>query len=90
MNADTALWAEEIQLRYFREAPAWRKLEMAGGLTRAMLGLAENGLQGRHPQDSAAEIRRRLADMVLGPELAAKVYGPFILVDSKATCSVNA
>lgn len=85
MHADTAPWAEAIQMQFFREAPAWRKLEMAGELNRGMLLLAESGLYGRYPQASPAEIRRRLADMLLGAELAAQVYGPLVSVDDRAT-----
>lgn len=76
MHADTALWAEELQFKFFREAPAWRKLEMAGELTRGMLVLAETGLKNRNPGASPQEVRRLLADMLLGPDLAARVYGP--------------
>jgi hypothetical protein len=76
MHADTAPWAEALQLKFFREASPARKLEMAGDLTRGMLFLTESGLRSRHPQASAAEIRRRMADIMLGPELATKVYGP--------------
>ena len=75
MHADTDTWAEEIQLKFFREAPPWRKLEMAGQLTQGMMTLAESGLKSRHPQASPLELRRRLADMLLGPELANRVYG---------------
>ena len=75
MHADTSPWAEEIQLKFFREAPAWRKLEMAGELTLGMVLLAESGIQTRYPNEPQAKIRRRLADVVLGPELAEKVYG---------------
>lgn len=35
------------------------------------------GLRDRYPDDPPEKIRRRLADLLLGPELAAKVYGPF-------------
>jgi hypothetical protein len=38
--------------------------------------LALTGLRERHPQDSSAQLRRRLADLLLGKELAAKAYGP--------------
>ena len=38
--------------------------------------LALNGLHQRHPHASPEELRRRLADIRLGPELAARVYGP--------------
>ena len=75
MHADTASWADDLQLEFFREAPAWRKLEMAGQLTRGMRQLAESGLRSRYPQLSSAEMKRRLADILLGPELAARAYG---------------
>ena len=76
LNMDTAAWAEEIQFEFFRDAPAWRKLQMSAQLTSDMLNLAEVGLRDRHPEASTQEIRRRLADMVLGEELALAVYGP--------------
>ena len=90
LHADTDAWAEEIQFKFFREAPAWRKLEIAGDLTKGMLQLAESGLRSRHPQASPAEIRRRLADMLLGPELAAKVYGPIAHSTNESNVSNDA
>jgi hypothetical protein len=38
--------------------------------------LAMAGLRQRHPDDTPAQRRRRLADLLLGPELATRVYGP--------------
>ena len=38
--------------------------------------LALAGLKMRHPDDPPSRLRRRLADLWLGPELAAKAYGP--------------
>ena len=35
----------------------------------------------RFPDESPAQHRRRLADLVLGPELAATVYGPLLEPD---------
>jgi len=83
MNADTAPWADRLQLEFFRDAPGWRKLEMAAELTQGMLHLAEAGLREQHPDALAEEIRRRLADLVLGPDLALKVYGPLAPVTAK-------
>jgi hypothetical protein len=37
---------------------------------------ALSGLRSRYPHASEREIRRRLADLILGEELAAEVYGP--------------
>ena len=37
--------------------------------------LALSGLRQRHPQADEAELRRRLAALLYGEELASKVYG---------------
>jgi len=42
---------------------------------RTARALAWKGLRERHPNDSPVRLRRRLADLWLGPELAAKAYG---------------
>ncbi|MCA9995071.1 MAG: hypothetical protein KDE56_04950 [Anaerolineales bacterium] len=76
MNWDTSPEAETILFRLWREAPAWRKLEMMEGLNRAARELALMGLQQRFPNASTQELRRRLAQMTLGEELATRVYGP--------------
>ncbi len=41
-----------------------------------MKQLALSGLRQRNPQTSEAELCRRLADLLLGPELAGLAYGP--------------
>jgi hypothetical protein len=38
--------------------------------------LALSGLRSRYSNDSPERLLRRLADLLLGPELAAKVYEP--------------
>jgi hypothetical protein len=43
---------------------------------RTVRTMALAGLRERHPHDSPERIRRRLADLMLGPELAERVYGP--------------
>jgi len=37
--------------------------------------LALTGLRSQYPHASEAELRRKLADVLLGEELARKVYG---------------
>jgi hypothetical protein len=76
MNWDTSPEAETVLFRLWREAPAWRKLEMMEGLNRAARQLALAGLRQRFPNASAQELRRRLAAITLGEELATRVYGP--------------
>ena len=73
---DTSPEAEEVLLELLRRAPAWRKLEMVAQMNRAVRTLALSGLRTRHPRASEAELRRRLADLLLGPELAERAYGP--------------
>jgi len=73
---DTHPEAERVQIELLRRAPAWRKMQMVGELNRTVKELALSGLRRRHPHASPEELRRRLADLLLGPELAARAYGP--------------
>ena len=49
-------------------------------LNRTARELALAGLRRRHPEailrTTPPELRRHLADLLLGPELAAQVFGP--------------
>ncbi len=76
LNWDTSPEAEAVLLRLWRETPAWRKLEMMEGLNRGARQLALMGLRLRFPDASPEELRRRLASILLGEELASRVYGP--------------
>jgi len=76
MNRDTSPEAEVVLVRLWRETPAWRKWELMEDLNRAGRLLALAGLRRRYPEAEPEELRRRLADLLLGPELAAEVYGP--------------
>ncbi len=62
--------------KMMRDMPPWRKLEMVAQLNQAVRDLALIGLRERYPIATPEELRRRLADMILGSELALKVYGP--------------
>ena len=74
--SDTTPEAEAFLIEGFRRLPAWRKLELVDDLRRTAMALALSGLRERFSNDSSDQLRRRLADLILGPELAAKVYGP--------------
>jgi hypothetical protein len=74
--SDTSPEAEEVLIELLRKAPPWRKLEMVGQLNATVRTLALCGLKQRYPQATPEELRRRLADLLLGEELASKVYGP--------------
>jgi hypothetical protein len=77
LSADTAPDIEAFQIQRLRQMPAWRKLELVGEMNRTVRALALAGLRQRHPDDTPAQQQRRLADMLLGQELASRVYGPF-------------
>jgi len=66
---------EALQIKLWREAPPWRKLEMLAQLNAAARSLALLGLRERHPNAGDREIHRRLAALILGEVLALKVYG---------------
>ncbi len=74
--SDTHPAAERVQIEILRAMPSWRKFQLLNGMIRAGRELALAGLRRRFPQATELELRRRLATMWLGRELAAKVYGP--------------
>lgn len=74
--SDTRPEAERVQIELLRRAPMWRKLELVGEMNQAVRTLALSGLRRRYPEATSDELRRLLADLLLGPALAARVYGP--------------
>lgn len=74
--SDTSPEIERILFERLRDTPPWRKLEMVAQLNQTVRELALIGLRQQHPNASPDELRRRLADILLGPELAARAYGP--------------
>ena len=73
---DTHPEVEALLIRMLREAPSWRKLEMVDQLNQGVKLLAMAGLRERYPGESEVKLRRRLAGLLLGEELAIKAYGP--------------
>lgn len=73
---DTQPEAERVLIELLRAASPQRKLAMLLSANRTARLLALTGLRERHPNESAARLRRRLADLWLGAELADKAYGP--------------
>jgi hypothetical protein len=73
--SDTKPAIEALQIELLRQASPARKMEMLAELNAAVRMLALAGLRSFYPKDSEVRLRRRLADLVLGEELARKVYG---------------
>ena len=75
LSSDTHPKMEAFQIELWRQATPTRKMEMLAQLNTSARTLALMGLRSRYPQAREAELRRRLAGLLLGEELASKVYG---------------
>jgi hypothetical protein len=73
--SDTHPNMEALQIRLLRETPSWKKMKMMVDLNESAQKLALAGLRTRHPEANEKELRRRLADLLLGEDMAFKVYG---------------
>lgn len=65
-----------VQIRVLRYMPAFRKVRLVEDANRVARLLALAGIGLRFPGASKEERVRQLMDLVLGQELAARVYGP--------------
>jgi hypothetical protein len=74
--SDTSVAAQALQDELLRRASPAEKLVLVARLSRMVDRLSIEGLRQRHPTASEEAIRRRRAELRLGPELAARVYGP--------------
>ena len=75
LSSDTHPKMEALQIRLWREASPTRKMQALAQLNASAKILALTGLRSRFPQASEAELRYKLACLLLGDELARKVYG---------------
>jgi hypothetical protein len=75
-SPDTSPEAEKVLMELLRRTPAWRKLRLVEDTNHSLRDLLLAGLRERFPEDPPAVRRRRLAELWLGPELAAAAYGP--------------
>lgn len=80
--SDTSLEIEKLRIELIRQMPPWKRLYLAGQMIQTVRLLNLSGLRRRYPEASEAELKRRLADLWLGPEMATRVYGP--LTDDKS------
>lgn len=66
---------EALQIQLWRQASPTHKMQMLAQLNASVRMVALAGLRSRHPRASEGELRRKLADLLLGEELARTVYG---------------
>lgn len=74
LSPDTHPKVEALQIRLIRDMPAWKKLAIVDGLNESVKTLARSGLRQRYPNAAPEQIQRLLAELMLGAELARKVY----------------
>jgi hypothetical protein len=75
LSSDTHPKMEALQIQLWRQASPTRKMQALAQLNNSAKTLALMGLRLRYPQASEGELRRRLAGLLLGEELACKIYG---------------
>jgi hypothetical protein len=75
LSPDTHPKMEALQIELWRQASPTRKMQMLAQLNASARLLAMTGLRSRYPLASEAELRRKMASLLLGDELAQKVYG---------------
>jgi hypothetical protein len=73
---DTSNVAAEVQVQVLRDMPAALKVGLVEDANRTARRLALAGIGLRFPEASEAERIRLLMDILLGADLAERVYGP--------------
>jgi hypothetical protein len=74
LSADTHPEIEQIQLEIIRRMPSWKKFALVDDLNETVKALAISGLKQSNPSATPEQIQRQLAGLMLGEELACKVY----------------
>ena len=75
LSQDTSPEAEQFLIELWRAATPARKFSIAFDTTRTLQEFVLAGLRERHPEETPDNLRRRFADVWLGPELARRAYG---------------
>ncbi len=76
LSADTCPEVEALQFALWRGMTPWEKLRLAAAASRSVAALQRAGITHRSRVDDPVTVQRRIADVRLGPALAARVYGP--------------
>jgi hypothetical protein len=75
LYSDTHPTMEALQIQMLRKVSPSEKLEMLAELNASAHILALSGLRSRYSDESESRIQRRMAGLLLGEDLAQKVYG---------------
>jgi len=74
--SDTNPEVEKVQIEIIRSMSSSQRFRLVNDLIMTGRTLSLSGLRDCFPQASPEELRRRLSTLLLGPDLATKVYGP--------------
>ena len=74
LSQDTHPKIEQIQIELLRRASPARKFEMVAQMNNTVRAFMLAGLKQRNPNATPEELRRLFANLLLGDELARKVY----------------
>jgi hypothetical protein len=74
---DTDEKTKQVLLELVRAMPDWKKLEQIADLTNTVRELAMIELRERYPDAQEEELRFRFASLILGRDIAMRVYGRF-------------
>jgi len=74
LSSDTHPKMEALQIEFIRRMPAAKKMGIVDGLNETVRLLAFTGIKQRQPNATPEQVRRMLAGLMLGEELARKVY----------------
>ena len=73
---DTTPQAMEAQMNALRAMTPSRRLALAVGWSQSIRGMITQRLKADHPELPSEDLRRMLAERLMGRELATRVYGP--------------
>jgi hypothetical protein len=72
---DTDPEAHRLLIELARKTPVWKKFAQVAATTETCRAFARAGIRSRYREAGEAEIRLRLAALVLDRETVIKVYG---------------
>lgn len=74
LSFDTPAEIERLQIEGWRRMSAADKASTVTALTRAAIAMTLAGIRHRHPDETPEQHRMRLAEILLGSDLARRVY----------------
>jgi hypothetical protein len=74
LSTDTHPKMEALQIQVIRGMPSWKKISIVNDLNETVKAMALSGIKQRYPAATPQEVHFMLAEIMLGAELARKVY----------------